>query len=52
MRTTLFLSLVALAICAWTPAQGAQFMEVLEDAYEVSALLTFSCRPNRDARCM
>ncbi len=37
MRTTLFLSLVALAICAWTPAQGAQFMEVLEDAYEVSA---------------
>ena len=37
MKTTLLFSIVSLAISVWTPAHGAQFMELVEDAYEVSA---------------
>ncbi len=37
MKTTLLLSVFSLALTVWTPVQAAQFMELVEDAYEVSA---------------
>ena len=37
MKTMLLLSVFSLAITVWTPVRAAQFMELVEDAYEVSA---------------
>src|SRR5210317_484619 len=37
MKTTLLLFVFSLALTGWTPVQAARFMELVEDAYEVSA---------------